>query len=438
MNLSERDQAAIWHPLTQHQQTASPTPIVRGEGAYLIDEQGRCYLDLVSSWWVNLHGHSHPEIADAIYQQAKTLEHVIFAGFTHQPAVELAEVVLKMLPDCFSKIFYSDNGSTAVEVALKMAYQYWRNVGEVNRKRFIAFENGYHGDTFGAMSVGKQSGYFNHFSDLFFDVFLFPYPDTWLEDDTILQREQDALDAIENYLLAFSHEVAAIIIEPLVQGSSGMRMCRPRFLQALEKCVRHYNILIIYDEVMTGFGRTGDLFACLKTETIPDIICLSKGLTGGFLPLSMTACHEKIYQAFLGDNFKKALAHSHSFTAHPLGCAAALASMKLLMRSSTRDSITMIERVHAEILSYFLRRFPITKARYCGTIAAFEWPVPTEYGSNVSIKLRTVFLEKGLLIRPIGNVIYLLPPYCITEDELRNAYTLIEKILIKECQGINA
>lgn len=432
VSIAERDQATIWHPLTQHQQASAPLAIARGEGAYLIDENGQRYLDLVSSWWVNLHGHSHSEIAHAIYQQAMTLEQVIFAGFTHQPAVTLAEKVLAILPNEFSKVFYSDNGSTAVEVALKMAYQYWRNQGQTERKRFIAFEHGYHGDTFGAMSVGKTSGYFSHFSDLCFDVKLFSYPETWLQDNTVLQKEEAALQEIENYLIEFSHTVAAIIIEPLIQGASGMRMCRAEFLRKLEKLIKQYHVLMIYDEVMTGFGRTGDLFACLKAKTTPDIICLSKGLTGGFLPLSITACHEKMYQAFLGNDFSKALAHSHSFTANPLGCAAAIASMEILLRQSTLMNIVMIEKTHSEILDNFSKQFPIKKARYCGTIAAFEWPTMTEYGSDFSIKLRAIFLEKKLLIRPIGNVIYLLPPYCVTEQDLRNAYQLIEELLVKE------
>lgn len=434
MSLSVRDQQHIWHPFTQHQMTDLPIPMMRGDGAYLYDYQNKPYLDLISSWWVNLHGHAQPEIAKAIYQQAMTLEHVIFSGFTHTPAVELAEKLLNILPGKFNKVFYSDNGSTAVEIALKMAYQYWRNVGEPQRKRFISFENSYHGDTFGAMSVGKECGFFTHFDDMLFPVDMFTYPATWLDDEKVLEKESAVLEGLESHLKAFGNETAALIIEPLVQGSAGMRMCTPRFLKRLESIVRQYNILIIYDEVMTGFGRTGDLFACRKAETSPDIICLAKGLTGGFLPLSVTACQEHVYQAFLGDNFGKALAHGHSFTANPLGCAAALASLDILLRPETLAQIAMIESVNFEQLQKLKEYSCIEKSRFCGTIMAIEAPNIAGYGSTSSIKLRQKFLDQGLLIRPLGNVIYFLPPYCISKSDLNNAY----EIMLDEIKGMKA
>lgn len=434
MTISQRDQLSIWHPFTQHKISQTSFTITRGEGAYLFDENGKRYLDLISSWWVNLHGHSHPEIARAIYNQSTTLEHVIFSGFTHEPAVTLAEELLKLLPNEFSKVFYSDNGSTAVEVALKMAYQYWRNQGETNRTRFIAFQNGYHGDTFGAMAVGKKSGFFSQFEELLFAVEIFSYPDTWINDENVMQNEQRILSQMTSYLEQHHAETAALIIEPLVQGAGGMRMCRPQFLRELERLVRSYGILIIYDEVMTGFGRTGDFFACNKTNTRPDIICLAKGLTGGFLPLAVTACQEKIYEAFLGENFSHALAHGHSFTANPLGCAAALMSLKILQNPDTISQIKMIEKVHHDSLAHFHVDMPLEKLRCCGTIAAFDLKSVTEYGSKASIQLREKFIEQGLLIRPLGNVIYLLPPYCITENELRTAY----EIVIEEIQGVVA
>ncbi|HLB57893.1 MAG TPA: adenosylmethionine--8-amino-7-oxononanoate transaminase, partial [Gammaproteobacteria bacterium] len=300
MSISDRDRATIWHPYTQHQTTPLPLSIVRAKEAYLFDESHHRYLDLISSWWVNIHGHAHPEIAKAIYEQALTLEHVIFSGFTHEPAVLLAEELLQLLPPHFSKIFYSDNGSTAIEVALKMAYQFWRNQGVSTRQRFMVFENGYHGDTVGAMSLGKGSQFFKEFDDLLFKVDLFPYPATWIEDNNICEKEEKTLEKIADYLEKYGHETAALIIEPLIQGAGGMRLCRPLFLKKLETLLRTYNILMIYDEVMTGFGRTGNTFACQKAQTQPDIICLAKGLTGGFLPLAVTACREDIYQAFLG------------------------------------------------------------------------------------------------------------------------------------------
>jgi len=429
MNLVNRDQAVIWHPFTQHHTAAQPLAITRGQGAYLFDEKGKSYLDLISSWWVNSHGHSHPAIADAIYAQAMTLEHVLFAGFTHEPAVLLAESLLDLLPTSFAKIFYSDNGSTAVEIALKMAYQYWHNQGKPERKRFIAFEHGYHGDTFGAMSVGKKSGFFSAFSDFFFNVDFFAYPATWTGDPEIQNKEDATLDQIRNYLQTHAATVAGIIIEPLVQGAGGMRMCTPRFLQKLAALVQPWDILIIYDEVMTGFGRTGDYFACLKAETTPDIICLAKGLTGGFLPLAVTACRERIYATFLGDRFAQALAHGHSFTANPLGCAAALASLQLLQHQETQAQIALLEKVHDIALQQLRKTSPVTRTRFCGTIAAFDLTDDAEYGSERSYALGRRFIEQGLLIRPIGNTVYLMPPYCISVAELQSAYEKIELAL---------
>jgi adenosylmethionine-8-amino-7-oxononanoate aminotransferase len=432
VNLSARDQKVVWHPFTQHQISSLPIPISRGKGAYLFDDANNQYLDLVSSWMVNLHGHGHPEIAKAIYEQALTLEHVIFAGFTHEPAVALAEKIIALLPDHFSKVFFSDNGSTSVEIALKMAYQYWQNIGDTKRKRFVAFEKNYHGDTFGAMSVGKSSGFYAQFSEMLFPVDLLTYPSTWINDDSVYQKESAALEQVQAYLEQYGQEVAAIILEPLVQGSSGMHMCTPRFLQKLEALVRQYQILIIYDEVMTGFGRTGDYFACKKATTQPDIICVAKGLTGGFLPLAATVCSEQIYQAFLGDSFQYALAHGHSFTANPLGCAAALASLAILSRPETQQQIAMIERVHHDELKKIAQLNCVEKLRYCGTIMAFDLKTSSGYGSNLSLSLRQQFLERGLLIRPLGDVIYFLPPFCVTEAELKHAY----EIVINEIQGI--
>jgi adenosylmethionine-8-amino-7-oxononanoate aminotransferase len=434
MSLAERDQAILWHPYTQHKIAALPIPIVRGSGAYLIGENNKRYLDLISSWWVNAHGHCHPEIAKAIYEQAMTLEHVLFAGFTHEPAVSLAEKILALLPVQYTKVFYSDNGSTAVEVALKMAYQYWRNLGEPERKRFIAFDGGYHGDTFGAMAVGKQSGFFGQYLDLLFDVDYIPFPGTWEDDEAVLLKEQLSLNKLADHLALHGKEIAAFVLEPLVQGASGMNMCTPRFLRELEKLVRSYGILIIYDEVMTGFGRVGEYFSCLKSETTPDIICASKTISGGFLPRAMTVCHEKVYAAFLSDNISTALIHGHTFTANPLACAASLASLKLLQRSETQAQLCMIENVHQQALAELAELSVVEKIRYTGTIAAFDLKIKAGYGSKASSTLQNRFLERGLLLRPLGNVVYFLPPYCVTEAELKNAY----QIVIQEIQGVFA
>jgi len=434
MNLANRDSQAIWHPYTQHQITNHPLPMTKGKGAYLYDVNNKKYLDLISSWWVNLHGHSHPDIAKAIYEQALELEHVIFSGFTHEPAVKLAENILKLLPSHFKKLFYSDNGSTAVEVALKIAFQYWRNQGDFNRHRFIAFDQGYHGDTFGAMAMGKKSGFFSQFESLLFHVDTFPYPATFINDETAENKEALILEKMEHHLQKFGKETAAIILEPLVQGAGGMRMCTSRFLKSLQELMHQHHVLIIFDEVMTGFGRTGDFFACLKSKTQPDMICLSKGITGGFLPLAVTACSDNIYSTFLGKDFSQALAHGHSFTANPLGCAAALTSLDLLQQQNTLDQMKMIENLHHQNLKELAKLDNVMNTRYCGTIAAFNLRTNMQYGSDASIHLRNRFLEAGLLIRPLGNTIYFLPPYCITESELRHAY----EIVINEIQGVLA
>lgn len=431
MTLSARDHAVLWHPYTQHKIAATPLPVTSGKGAYLYDENGKRYLDLISSWWVNLHGHAQPDIAKAIYEQAMQLEHVIFAGFTHEPAVKLAENILALLPAEFSKVFYSDNGSTAVEVALKMAHQYWRNHGETNRRRFLAFEGSYHGDTFGAMAVGKGCGFFGHYTDLFFEVDLLPYPAVAKNDANAEKIEQQVLAKISDHLDLYGKETSSLIIEPLVQGVAGMRMCTPRFLRNLEKLVHSHGILIIYDEVMTGFGRTGNYFSCLQAETTPDIICVSKGITGGFLPLAATICNEKIYQAFLGETMGSALIHGHSYAANPIGCAAALASLELLKSPETQAQIALIEKINKEELARMSEMGAVENARYCGTIAAFNFKCTEGYGSKRGYEIQNNFLEQGLLMRPLGNVFYFIPPYCITEEELRGAYD----VAIHELQG---
>lgn len=429
MTLVQSDQQHIWHPFTQQLTANDPILITRGEGAYLFDEQNKTYLDLISSWWVNLHGHAHPKIAQAIYEQALKLEHVLFAGFTHEPSVKLAESLLSILPVELKKVFYSDNGSTSVEIALKIAYQYWQNQNEPQRKRFIVFDRGYHGDTFGAMSVGKSSGFYNVFKELLFDVVIAPFPATWQDDWDVAVKEQAALSWFTHYLAEHSQEIAAVIIEPLVQGAGGMRMCRPEFLVELQQLLQRHHILLIFDEVMTGFGRTGKLFACNQTSAVPDLICLSKGITGGFLPLAVTVCRDFIYEAFLGESFDRAFAHGHSYTANPLGCAAGLASLELLLNEQTQQQIAMIEKVHSEELQLLRLSAPIKHVRQCGTIAAFELQLASEYYSKTSRQLQQRCFEQGIVVRPIGNVIYLMPPYCISANDLQRAYAILAKEL---------
>ncbi|MBF0624301.1 MAG: adenosylmethionine--8-amino-7-oxononanoate transaminase [Magnetococcales bacterium] len=426
-DLASLDRRHVWHPFTQEKTTPSPIPVVAAEGATLHGADGRKYLDLISSWWVTIHGHTHPAIVRAIADQAARLEQVIFAGFTHEPAVRLASRLAARLPGGLSRVFFSDNGSTAVEVALKMACQYWLNRGQ-RRSRFLAFEGGYHGDTVGAMSAGRTSGFFDAFETMLFHVDMLPYPATWMGDGEVEDKEAAVLTALNRYLDRNGPDCAGVIIEPLVQGASGMRMCRPEFLRGLAAKLKQSGIPLIFDEVMTGFGRTGALFACHKAGVAPDIICLSKGLTGGFMPLSVTVCREEIYQAFLGDGFDQAFAHGHSFTANPLGCAAALASLELFEKEKTLARVVAIERIHRGRVLELMSHPRVHRGRIHGSIAAVNIrDGKEEYASETSQRLKAFFLEKGLLIRPLGNVIYLLPPYCITEAELHRAWNVIEE-----------
>lgn len=426
--LTALDHRHVWHPFTQAATEPAPIVIRSATGARLLAENGREFLDLISSWWVTLHGHAHPAIVEAIARQAEQLEQVIFAGFTHEPAVRLASRLAALLPSPLERVFFSDDGSTSVEVALKLAWQYWRNKGEDRCCHFLAFEGGYHGDTFGAMAAGYGSGFYEPFRDLLFDVKLLPFPATWEGDPDVSEKEASALAALESWLDRHVKTTAALIVEPLVQGASGMRMCRPRFLQALAQRLKAEGILLIFDEVMTGFGRTGAIFASLKAAVVPDITCLAKGLTGGFLPLAATVCGQEIYEAFLDGGFDKAFAHGHSYTANPLGCAAALASLDLLEAEETRARIAAIESVHHRRLARLFERSGLIRPRVTGTISAVTFEGHNQaYDVAIGPRLKAFFLERGLLLRPLGPTVYLLPPYCITESELERGYDAIEE-----------
>lgn len=417
----------IWHPFTQALNASPPIPISKGQGPFLYDFQDNRYVDLISSWWVNIHGHCHPKIAKALYEQALQLEHVIFAGCIHPPALELTDLLQQVLPAQLSYFFFSDNGSTATEIALKMAYQFWFNQGEAQRKRFLAFEGGYHGDTLGAMSVGKTSGFYQPFSDLLFEVNHLPWPWTWAGDSDKALKEEQVLQSLDSYLEKHGNEIAAIILEPLIQGASGLRPVFPSFLNRVIENVRAHNILVIFDEVMTGFGRTGTLFALEQLGHIPDFLCLSKGLTGGFLPLALTVAQPFIYEAFLGKTFDKAFAHGHSYTANPLGCAAAIASLKLFEEEKTLQKIKYIEQIHREEIA----KLPnICKPRVLGTIAAFQVGAQEgSYQNSFAKAFSQKALDKGLFLRPIGNTVYLMPPYCLSEEDLGGCYERIGEII---------
>lgn len=418
----------IWHPFTQMKTAPQPLKVRKGKGIWLELEDGRRIVDCISSWWVTIHGHSHPVLANALFQQAQELEHVIFAGFTHEPAEQLARKLLAHLPKSLTRVFFSDNGSTAVEVALKMAYQYWYNQGE-KRTKFIGFEGGYHGDTLGAMSVGGSSPWWQTFKNLMFSTDVVPFPATFDEDSDVETREEETLEKLAYLLEQNCDRYAGIFIEPLVQGAAGMRVCRPQFLCSLQRLARSFNVLLIYDEVMTGFGRTGELFASLKSNTSPDLLCLSKGLSGGCLPLAVTVATEKIYQAFYSDDINRAFFHSHSYTGNPLACATGIASLELLEENP--GAYRGMEHQHRRCIEQYLAEHPkLERIRCCGTIAAMEVKTERESFLNATNSvLRSRFLAEGFLLRPLGNTIYLMPPYCISNSELESIYQAICRIL---------
>lgn len=418
-SLAERDAKVVWHPFTQHQTAPFSIPILRGEGAYLYDDTGIRYIDAISSWWVNLHGHSHPYIAQKVTEQFAKLEQVIFAGFTHEPAVRLAERLLEILPKNQVKIFYSDNGSTAVEVALKMAIQFFHNQGFAKKTKVIALENGYHGDTFGTMAVGAKSAFNAPFEGFLYETIYLPVPTKG--------HEEHSLETMKN-LMQNADEIACFIFEPLIQGAGGMVMYESESLEKLLKLAKENGVITIADEIMTGFGRTGKLFASDFIETKPDILCLSKGLTGGTMALGVTSCTQKIYEAFLSEDRKKTLFHSHSFTANPLACTAGLASLDLLLTDDTRNKVLKISELHQKFKS---KNTHNSNIRIKGTILAIEIQTAegTSYFNNIRDVAYQFFIEKGILIRPLGNVIYLLPPYCISEEDLTYIYGCIEEFL---------
>lgn len=416
MTLSERDSKVIWHPYTQMQTASLPVAIVRGEGARLYDENGKEYIDAIASWWVNVHGHANQYIADKMSEQLRKLEHVIFAGFTHQPAVELAERLLKVLPPNQSWMFFSDNGSTAVEVALKMALQYWYNQG-VKRRTIVALNNSYHGDTFGAMSASVRDLFTEPFWDLLFDVAFIDAP--------IKGREKESLGQLEQ--VAAMNEVAAFIFEPLLQGAGGMIVYDAEPLDHLIGFCREKGIPTIADEVLTGFGRTGKFFASDYLKNKPDIICMSKGITGGTIAFGVTSSTQEIYEAFLSDDKRKTFFHGHSYTGNPVACAAALASLDLFEKSETWDNINRIGSSHREFLSQIRKHPLVENPRQIGTIVAFDVKTKenTSYLNSLRDEMNDFCLSHGVIIRPLGNIVYIMPPYCITGGEWEKVYATI-------------
>lgn len=418
-DLVSRDLATIWHPYTQMKTAARPIPIISGEGVYLFTEDGTRLIDAVSSWWVNIHGHSHPYIAAQVFEQLKKLEHVIFAGFTHPQAVKLAENLLSIIPKNQAKIFYSDNGSTAIEVAIKMCLQFWSNQGK-RRQKIVAFKNAYHGDTFGAMAVSGRSAFTAPFESLLFDVEFIDLPN------------KDNLEKIKTQLSNLKAELACFVFEPLVQGAGGMLMYEADDLDALILHCKKEQILTIADEVMTGFGRTGKNFATDYLANKADIMCFSKGLTGGTMPLGITSCTQEIYDAFLSEDKLKTLFHGHSFTANPVACAAANASFDLLMLPETQNNIQRVEAKHQAFKLEIKDHKRLKDIRQTGTILVLEWETEgTSYFNNLRDVLYNFFLNKGIILRPLGNILYIMPPYCIQNDDLDYIYTQIKEALNK-------
>jgi adenosylmethionine-8-amino-7-oxononanoate aminotransferase len=431
-NLAQRDRVCLWHPYTQMQSAPDPLGIVRGEGVYLHTDDGRRILDGISSWWVNIHGHSHPRLNAALRAQAEKLEHVVFAGCTHEPAVALAERLTAILPPGLTRIFYSDNGSTAVEVALKMAYQFWQNRGESGRSEFVALHHAYHGDTVGGMSPSEATVFTKAFEPLLFPVHRAhaPYCHRCPLGLRRAECRIDCLASLEQILNSRRGKIAAVIVEPMLQGAGGMIVWPGEFLAGARALCNRYDTLMIADEVLTGFGRTGLMFASEHAAARPDLLCLSKALTAGYLPLAVTAATERIYEAFLDENRAKAFYHGHSYTANPLACAVALASLDLFESEGTLERVRAIERRFRTRLEPIRKLDGVGDTRVIGGVAAIELATGEGgYLDSIGPRLAEAFVARGLLLRPLGNVVYFMPPYVITDPQIDWAFDQVEDVL---------
>jgi adenosylmethionine-8-amino-7-oxononanoate aminotransferase len=417
-SLREKDREYVWHPLTQHKTSGEMMPLARAQGALLFDPKDKAYIDGISSWYTAVYGHCHPEIIGAVRAQMETLDQVVFSGFTHRPAVNLAEKLLAVLPGQMSKVFYSDNGSTATEIGIKMALQYHFNRGE-KRPVLLAFEEGFHGDTFGAMSVSGLSVYNGPFEDFFLEVQRLPVP-----------TEENKVEVLNGArkLLA-ENKVAGFIYEPLVQGAAAMRMYSASGLDDLLGLMKEQDVICIADEVMTGFGKTGELFASSRLRNQPDIICLSKALTAGMVPMAVTACKEKIYQAFYHDEIGKGFFHGHTYTANPLACVAARRALELLQSPEIQEGIRRI-RTGNELFAAEMRSHPkVTNVRTMGVIFALDLKIEMDRYGDLRDKIYQAFMERGVFLRPLGKTIYTLPPYVTTIDQLEAIFQSIREVV---------
>jgi adenosylmethionine-8-amino-7-oxononanoate aminotransferase len=432
-SLVDRDAAAVWHPYTQMLTRPAPLPIVRGEGVYLYTDDGRRLLDGTSSWWVNIHGHSHPRLNEALSAQARRLEHVVFANCTHEPAVELAERLIGVLPAGLTRVFYSDNGSTAVEVAMKVASQYWLNCRQASRRTFVTLHHAYHGDTVGAMSASEDSLFTRPFASMLFDVVRVYAPYCYrcplgLERATCRVEclgdvAPASLDTLGAVLASRAETVAAVLVEPMLQGAGGMIVWPADYLSGVRRLCDRYGVLMIADEVLTGFGRTGRMFACNHADVTPDIICLSKAITGGYLPLGATVVTEPVYEAFLSEDRTRTFFHGHSFTANPLSCAVAIESLRLFDETDILGKVRALEGWMRSGLEPFRALDLVGDVRVIGAVGIVELVSDRAtksaggYLDHLGPQLTRACLDRGLLLRPLGNVLYLMPPYVITESE---------------------
>jgi adenosylmethionine-8-amino-7-oxononanoate aminotransferase len=418
MKLTDRDQKHIWHPLTQHHTAKPPIGIVKAKGALLWDEAGNEYIDGIASWYTAMYGHCNEHIIAAVSEQMKQLDFVMFSGFTHEPAVQLSEKLMDILPSNQQKVFFNDNGSTAVEAAIKMALQYHYNGGE-KRDTLIAFENGFHGDTFGAMSASGLSSYNGPFEDFLLKVIRIPTPQSYNLDE-VLQKLETALT---------ENSCAAFIFEPLVQGAAGMKFHTAEGLDAIIERCQKADILCIADEIMTGFGKTGTNFACDQLQNKADIMCLSKALTAGMFPLSITSCSQKVFDRFLSEDVHKGFFHAHTFSAHPLGCAAAIAGIDLLNSPEIKTQREAIAKAHQQFASKIKNHPKVTEVRCKGVVLAIDFNVEMQRYGNLRDALYQFFIDCGVALRPLGNTVYVLPPYVISEKQLQKIYDSIEGAL---------
>ncbi|WP_312931195.1 adenosylmethionine--8-amino-7-oxononanoate transaminase [Stutzerimonas nitrititolerans] len=425
----QRDLAVLWHPCTQmkdHEQLPL-IPIRRGEGVWLEDFDGKRYIDAVSSWWVNMFGHSNPRINQRIKDQLDQLEHVMLAGFSHQPVVELSERLVALTPPGLERVFYTDNGSTGIEVALKMSFHYWRNSGQPAKQRFVTLTNSYHGETVAAMSVGDVALFTDTYKPLLLDTLKVPSPDCYLRPEGMSWEEhsRNMFAHMERTLAEHHREIAAVIVEPLIQGAGGMRMYHPVYLKLLREACDRYDVHLIHDEIAVGFGRTGTMFACEQAGITPDFLCLSKALTGGYLPMAAVLTTDKLYQAFYDDySTLRAFLHSHTYTGNPLACAAALATLDIFEQDNVIEANKALAARMATATAHLVDHPHVAEVRQTGMALAIEMvadkarKTPYPWQERRGLKVYEHALQRGALLRPLGSVVYFLPPYTITEEQI--------------------